>query len=50
VIAESEDIYGDGVNLAARLGGLAEPGAVFVSNIVYDQVRDRLPFSFEDLG
>jgi adenylate cyclase len=50
VIAEGEDIYGDGVNLAARLEALAEPGAVFVSNTVHDQVRDRLPFSFEDLG
>jgi adenylate cyclase len=50
VIAEGDDIYGDGVNLAARLEGLAEPGAVFVSNTVHDQVRDRLPVSFEDLG
>jgi adenylate cyclase len=50
VIAEGEDIYGDGVNLAARLEALAEPGAVFVSNTVYDQIRDRLPISFEDLG
>jgi adenylate cyclase len=50
VIAEEGDIYGDGVNLAARLEGLAEPGAVFVSNTVHDQVRDRLPFSFQDLG
>jgi adenylate cyclase len=50
VIAEGDDIYGDGVNLAARLEALAEPGAVFVSNTVHDQVRDRLPFAFEDLG
>ena len=50
VIAEEHDIFGDGVNIAARLEGLAEPGGVLVSNTVYDQVRDRLPFAFEDMG
>src|ERR1700720_1273480 len=50
VIAEEHDIFGDGVNVAARLEGLAEPGGVLVSNTVHDHVRDRLPFSFEDLG
>ncbi|MGC2200710.1 MAG: adenylate/guanylate cyclase domain-containing protein [Stellaceae bacterium] len=50
VIVEDEDIFGDGVNIAARLEALAEPGEVLVSNTVYDQVRDRLPFVFEDLG
>src|SRR5262252_5487657 len=50
VIAEPHDIFGDGVNVAARLEALAEPGGVFVSNAVYDQVRDRLSFAFEDLG
>jgi adenylate cyclase len=50
VIAEEHDIFGDGVNVAARLEGLAEPGGVFISNTVHDQVRDRLPFAFEDLG
>jgi len=50
VIIEGNDIYGDGVNVAARLEALADAGGVFVSNTVYDHVRDRLPFVFEDLG
>jgi TolB-like protein len=50
VIAEGEDIFGDGVNVAARIEALADPGGVFVSNTVHDHVRDRLPFVFEDLG
>jgi TolB-like protein/class 3 adenylate cyclase len=50
VIVEGDDIYGDGVNIAARVEALADAGGVFVSNTVYDQVRDRLPFVFEDLG
>jgi adenylate cyclase len=44
VIVEEHDIFGDGVNVAARLEALAEPGGVLVSNTVYDHVRDRLPF------
>jgi adenylate cyclase len=50
VIVESDDLYGDGVNIAARVEALADAGGVFVSNTVHDQVRDRLPFVFEDLG
>jgi len=50
VIVEPDDIYGDGVNIAARIEALADAGGVFVSNTVHDQVRDRLPFVFEDLG
>src|SRR5437773_5775552 len=50
VIVEGDDLYGDGVNIAARIEALAEAGGVFVSNTVHDQVRDRLPFLFEDLG
>jgi TolB-like protein/class 3 adenylate cyclase len=50
VIVEGDDLYGDGVNIAARIEALADPGGVFVSGTVYDHVRDRLPFVFEDLG
>jgi len=50
VIAEAEDIFGDGVNVAVRLEALAEPGGICVSRVVRDQVRDRLDFTFEDLG
>jgi adenylate cyclase len=50
VIVEGDDLYGDGVNIAARIEALADAGGVFVSNTVHDQVRDRLPFAFENLG
>ncbi len=50
VIIEDEDIYGDGVNIAARLEALAEPGGIYVSRVVHDQVRDKVEFGFEDLG
>jgi TolB-like protein/class 3 adenylate cyclase/Flp pilus assembly protein TadD len=50
VIAEEDDIYGDGVNVAARLEALAEPGGVCVSRVVRDQIRDKLPYPFEDMG
>src|SRR3984893_12653597 len=50
VIAEGGDIFGDGVNIAARLEALAEPGGICVSRVVRDQVRDKLDYPFEDLG
>jgi adenylate cyclase len=50
IVVEDGDIFGDGVNVAARIEALADAGGVFVSNTVYDHVRDRLPFVFEDLG
>jgi adenylate cyclase len=50
VIVEPEDIFGDGVNIAARLEALAEPGGICVTRVVRDQVRDKLDFSFEDMG
>jgi adenylate cyclase len=50
VIIEGDDIHGDGVNVAARLEGLCEPGEIFVSGTVYDQADGKLEASFEDLG
>ncbi len=50
VIIDGDDIHGDGINVAARLEGLAEPGGVCLSGGVYDQIRDRLDEAFEDLG
>jgi adenylate cyclase len=50
VIVEPDDIFGDGVNLAARLEALAEPGGICISRTVYDHIGERLPYSFEDIG
>ena len=50
VIVEEHDIFGDGVNIAARLEALAEPSGICISGTVYDQIRDKLDFAFEDLG
>jgi len=50
VIVEGTDLYGDGVNIASRLEGLAGPGEVFVSGSVYDQVKRKLARSFDELG
>ncbi|HMA72597.1 MAG TPA: adenylate/guanylate cyclase domain-containing protein [Xanthobacteraceae bacterium] len=50
IIIDDKDIYGGGVNIAARLEALAEPGGICVSRVVRDEVRDKLDFSFEDMG
>ena len=50
IIKDGRDIFADGVNVAARLEALAEPGGICVSRVVRDQVRDKLAFSFEDMG
>jgi adenylate cyclase len=50
VIAEGDDIFGDGVNVAARLESIAEPGGICISAAVRDQVGDRLEVGYEDLG
>jgi adenylate cyclase len=50
IIIEDGDIFGDGVNIAARLEALAEPGGICLSAAAHEQVRDKLDFSFEDMG
>ena len=50
VIIDGDDIYGDGVNIAARLEGLAEPGGICVARNVFEQVKAKVEFGFEDLG
>ena len=50
VIAESDTIHGDGVNIAARLEKLAEPGSVCIGRNVYDQVKGKLDYEYSDLG
>jgi len=50
VVIDGDDIHGDGVNVAARLEGLAEPRGICISGKVYEEVRDRMDLAFEDLG
>jgi tetratricopeptide (TPR) repeat protein len=50
IVIEDDDIHGDGVNVAARLEALAEPGGICVSRTVRNHVQDKLPYRFEDLG
>jgi adenylate cyclase len=50
IIIDGEDIYGDGVNIAARLEGIAEPGGICVSGRVYEDTRGKLDITFEDWG
>jgi len=50
VVIDGDDIHGDGVNVAARLEGLADAGGFCISESVHDQVRDRLDLPFEDMG
>jgi adenylate cyclase len=50
IMVEDGDVFGDGVNVAARLEGLADPGGVLLSQAAYDQVRDRVQYAFDDLG
>jgi TolB-like protein/class 3 adenylate cyclase len=50
VVVDGATIHGDGVNIAARLEKLAEPGSVVIARAVHDQVRGKVPYSFDDLG
>jgi adenylate cyclase len=50
VMVEGDNLYGDGVNIAARLEGVADPGGICISGSAFDQVKDRLSIGFEDIG
>jgi adenylate cyclase len=50
VMVEGSDLYGDGVNIAARLEALADPGSVFISRTVFNHIRGKVKLGFDDLG
>src|SRR5215813_1167149 len=50
IMVESSDLYGDGVNVAARLEALAEPGSILISGTAYDYVRNKVKVGFDDFG
>ena len=50
IIDDGRDIHGEGINIAARLEGIAEPGGICISGDVYNQVRNRVNAEYEDLG
>ena len=50
LVVEGDRIYGDGVNIAARLEGLADPGGICISKTAHEQIEDKLPLGYEYLG
>jgi TolB-like protein/class 3 adenylate cyclase len=50
VVVEGSDLYGEGVNIAARLEGIAEPGGILISGTAYDHIRNKVKAGFDDLG
>jgi adenylate cyclase len=50
IMVQGDNLFGDAVNIAARLEALAEPGGICVSRVVRDQIRDKLSYRFEDMG
>jgi formylglycine-generating enzyme required for sulfatase activity/class 3 adenylate cyclase len=50
VIVEADDVYGDGVNIASRLEGIADPGQVYISGGIYEQIKHKLVCGYESLG